>query len=1459
LDDVIYSQNTNLSNSSNELREIPRKIFSSVPLDPKKIVKVVRGSNFACFLVQESVYCTGTGNNGELGNGKISSSQTPILIDTSGALKGLTVSEIAAGNNHVCVIASSRVFCWGSNYYGQAGASDERDAFDSMKIQMQLSPIEVTSDQYLRDKKIESLSVAGNASCVVASGEPICWGQLPTGYQGKVSANTSISGTPVALINPGDLKRLKVSRIFISARAKSSMCVLAEGKPYCWSNSPFTGGEVSSSSVPIPVDLSVIGKRQVSDIAIGPSHMCALALGDLYCWGNNLYGALGIGSNESSTTPVKMKVSNELVDREIISVAIDNLNWSYPTTIFLHKKLTDTTKLSRKSIDDAEAAAIAEAKAAAQRELEAASKVAQEDMAAAESERQKALLGNINTNPLVKPVSLALMGVSTFKVDGALVPHSMDPENLFEGKTPTAVYVGTSSSCALAGGSLYCWGNGSSGQLGDGSFRSSALPKKVKFPDRWARASIDKVAIGGNTSCAILDGDLLCWGNNSNFQLGNNSQNNSATPTSVDSSGVLKGLEITDVSVGNGHVCAIADSKAFCWGANGSNQIGTGSTESKVVQTPVAVNTTGLLKGKKLLGISVSDYHSCAYSTTEVFCWGQNSYSALGSQVDSSGVAQVKFPLEKIIKIQQLSAGYFGTCAVIDGRAFCWGFNNAGRFAISENTISSSGNPIALEMKGNLLGREFQNISLGINFACGIASGSPYCWGSNAQGQLGNGNLKSNTTPAQVASPDVVAGKTYSISVSPNGATVCAVASGKVYCWGGNSEFQGGRLDSQASTSPTPVGSGFVDLQFSSSIALQQQQEYGSYSILNESKPYLFTPSVSEDLKPTSYPVALSNLGSLANQKITHYFKRNQNECFVMSGDIYCRGQNDRGQLGNGSTNYSEIPVLVDKNGVLKNTTVSKIVMGTSHACTLSSGKVYCWGDNTAGQLGISNERDSFGSYRTQFSTVPVAIDISGALKGKKITDIESSNYTTCVIATGEVFCWGALNYSFMDGSKFMNSGVALGLRFLGALKDKTVTRVAMAPNFGLLCALAEERAYCANSSFYSSGSLEKASNSPVLVGDKSFSQRPVSDISISDIHACAISMGELFCWGSNSSGQLGTGDRDNRPLPSPVKSGSILNGREVFAIALSNSNTLIAHRALTAEKAMEWDESRKAIALIVAEEERLAKEKAEAEVQAQLLAERTSKIKELQSEMILARDSLIEVIDYLVVECFGNTRDLSAEQRLLLSRTSISLNCNKYSELKKFAQNALNGLTLSDMSNSGFANSSKQLSNLIDTFEMNQSEVSAYFGDINKISEDLETVIELERRYESSAVKYFRDWLNVQARVDKLPTNFKNSVSKIKDYQSATKFAAAISVIRIDYENYRKELKLVTTGGGVSDLADRLADIVAGIEEYENFDLQIRGIEKAIPAFICVRGGTATALPKTGKCPTGAKKVSTK
>ena len=305
------------------------------------------------------------------------------------------------------------------------------------------------------------------------------------------------------------------------------------------------------------------------------------------------------------------------------------------------------------------------------------------------------------------------------------------------------------------------------------------------------------VSAGDGFSCGVgTSGATACWGDNGVGQLGNGTTGSiNATPGLVSAPA---GVSFSAVSVGPAHACGLTSGgAAYCWGWNLFGELGNGTRTNSPV--PTLVNAPGVAFGT----VSMAENSSCATDGTgAVYCWGVDHGSILTTpQPISAPPGVTLFAVSIGGLFLPDSAVACGIAA--DGTPLCWGANGVGAVGnASSDFIEPAPVPLALPVTDSV----FSVVSVGgkdYQFAYGVGSrtGTVYCWGGNGTGQLGVGSVGlSSSTPAPIAAP----GGVSFASVSAGGFHACAVATtGSVYCWGSNSNGQLG--DGTATDSPTPV------------------------------------------------------------------------------------------------------------------------------------------------------------------------------------------------------------------------------------------------------------------------------------------------------------------------------------------------------------------------------------------------------------------------------------------------------------------------------------------------------------------------------------------------------------------------------------------------------------------------------------------------------------------------------
>jgi alpha-tubulin suppressor-like RCC1 family protein len=286
-----------------------------------------------------------------------------------------------------------------------------------------------------------------------------------------------------------------------------------------------------------------------------------------------------------------------------------------------------------------------------------------------------------------------------------------------------------------------------------------------------------------------------------------------------------------------------------CWGLGTSGQLGNGAKSS----SSVPVTVTGL---NDAIAIAVGGGFTCAVRQGGgVMCWGSNTYGQLGNGTTTSSATPVA--VSGLTDAVAIAATEYSasTCALRrTGGVVCWGEGASG--ALGNGSSANSSVPVAVTGITNAVG-----VAATYEAGCAVlATGGVVCWGNNGLGQLGNGTTTSSTTPVAVT------GLTDATATTGGGgpavAAVCAAhAGGTVSCWGNGSTGQLGDNSTASSTTPVTVSGLSNGLQ-----------------------------------------TAMGGGGGTSRASAC---------AMLTTGGVECWGANLNGQLGNGSTTQSNVPVSV--------------------------------------------------------------------------------------------------------------------------------------------------------------------------------------------------------------------------------------------------------------------------------------------------------------------------------------------------------------------------------------------------------------------------------------------------------------------------------------------------------------------------------------------------------------------
>jgi alpha-tubulin suppressor-like RCC1 family protein len=360
-----------------------------------------------------------------------------------------------------------------------------------------------------------------------------------------------------------------------------------------------------------------------------------------------------------------------------------------------------------------------------------------------------------------------------------------------------------------------------------------------------------EVGAGGQFSCRIDTAQKLwCWGYDESGELGINGtvgdQPGQPSPHQVGTATDWSGLS-TGASglVTERHACALRGTDAYCWGADGSGELGY-TTGTGFGTTPGLVGG-----GHHWLAVSAGWTSTCGVTTTgTLFCWGDNSLGQLGVVgPDTSAPQQVGVANTWT----GVSVGYSAACATRgDGTLWCWGINARGQLGTGDRTDATT--PVQVGTA-----TDWTQVAVGSGYVCGLrGAGSLWCWGPSSNGELGNG-VTLNDSTTDVLSPTQVGTATTWTDVATGSGTTCATnQAGQLWCWGANGLGQVGDGTTAVRSTPTQVGTAtsWVTVSMGDSHACGTRTAGTQFCWGNNSKGELGTGSLSPASSPT--PVQVS-------------------------------------------------------------------------------------------------------------------------------------------------------------------------------------------------------------------------------------------------------------------------------------------------------------------------------------------------------------------------------------------------------------------------------------------------------------------------------------------------------------------------------------------------------------------------------------------------------------------------
>ncbi len=616
-----------------------------------------------------------------------------------------------------------------------------------------------------------------------------------------------------------------------------------------------------------------------------------------------------------------------------------------------------------------------------------------------------------------------------------------------------AVSAGTDHSFAVTtDGRLLGWGRDDAGQLGLGTVRQSSTPLPVA-------GTYAAIATGSSHTLALTPGgDLYAWGSNSAGQLGDGTTADRGSP-------VFIGSGFSAIAAGGDHSVALKkNGDLYGWGNNDQGQIGDGT---RVTRLAPVFAVSGFV------AVAAGDKHTVALKGDgSLWTWGDNTRGQLG---DGSTVGRQVTTQVATGPFQAICARSANSCALAtNGDLFVWGDNSVGQ--VGDGTLSDRPSP-------TLVGSSFKYAVTGTTSAAIKTNGDLYTWGLNYYGELGDGTTTNRPVPTFIAS-----GFKF-VSVASGFSTFGITTSGDLYAWGWNGDGELGDGTKTDRSTPTFIGSGFaaVAIGYIHTVAIKSDGSLLAWG--NNSVGQLGVGAGL--LRPTPTLIGSGFQAIAANRFATG---TGHSVAVKTTGDLIAWGDNDSGQLGDGTTSARTTPALITSG-------YRTAAVGARHTIALKpNGDLFAWGSNDHGQLGTGTHANALAPTLIGASFSAIA---AGAL------------HTVALKTNGDLYAWGANDRGQLgDGTTIERASPALiggGFAAIAAGRNHTI-------------------AIKTNGDLYTWGSGQLT---PKLVSAGYAAAAAGNEFTVG-----LQTNGDVYAWGVNAEGQLGDGSRVDRVGPSFVGSG---------------------------------------------------------------------------------------------------------------------------------------------------------------------------------------------------------------------------------------------------------------------------------------------------------------------------------
>ncbi len=632
-------------------------------------------------------------------------------------------------------------------------------------------------------------------------------------------------------------------------------------------------------------------------------------------------------------------------------------------------------------------------------------------------------------------------------------------------------------------------------------------------------------AIGIAPSTVVADGTIYAWGLNTGGDVGDGTTYSQRTPVKV-----IRNFDPTSKIVrGESHTVAIAaNGRLWAWGDNTVGQLGTGAVTAQ--SSPVSVSHSSSFVA--IAGDNARHTLAIGGGDGRLWAWGTGTNGRLGN--NSTDTQSYPVSVNDANSFIGIAVGQSHSAAIrgSDGTAWCWGGNGFGQ--IGDNSITDKSTPTSV-----VGGISFTSIASGGDHTVAIGGGTGYLWswGLNSYGQLGNGTITNSSSPVSLSGSfgtasfiKVACGLSHTVAIMGS--------DGSAWAWGRNDQGQigstaatGGSFSIPASVAGNHswkdvrcMGAGAIGLRWDNTVW------YWGRAAAN----LLLSPQFPCFISTINFPIKISLKLPVAQLALGNYYVSPSTLIRLSTGQCYAMGFPNFGQLGFNDLNSAFTP-----RSVVGGYNWAYVATGGNHSAGIraSDGRLFAWGSNGFGQLGMGDIASSYSS--------PISVNDANSF-----VDVDCGNSHTVAImgVDGSAWAWGYGAYGELgDGNRTSRS---VPVSVLGGNSYKQIVcgdlfTLALRGNDGLCFGWGRN-----NGGQLANESATASFSSPVEIhGSISFVK-----IAAGLSHAAGIAgaNGVIYCWGYNNYGQLGTNNRTS--YSSPV---SIVDGASYVDVACGGHFTV--------------------------------------------------------------------------------------------------------------------------------------------------------------------------------------------------------------------------------------------------------------------------------------------------------------